>query len=162
MGVSEVWATQDLPLLVAIYERLDAVEPPGSPIRTNVLFDELNPIRDQDGRNALIRSIGRLVTGGYIRIPGNAPKPDPFFVVGVTESGLRAVGAWPSDTQPPLVLLVQLLEQQAADMEEAEPERAGRLRQAARALGAATADVGKGAVAAFLSEILRRAATGTL
>jgi len=83
----------------------------------------------EDGDVEVRGALTRLLDGGYIRGSGMPDEPfDYVIVTGVTERGLRAAGAWPSEDRF-LEVLTSSLERVADSLEEqGEPEKAGRVR----------------------------------
>jgi hypothetical protein len=94
----------------------------------------------------------RLLDAGYIR-GQNLPEDDYVFVLGITERGLRATGAWPSDDRL-LEALLASLEDIAARLDaNNEPEKASRVRTAIGWLADGVKSVGVGFLDQFLANL---------
>lgn len=143
-SVPDSWSKREFPVLSVCYRWFDA-HPERGDVRFHEVLAELDPTNaDEDGWG---RALDRLERAGYVDAL-RVNLPYPFAVLRLTERGLRAVGAWPSDADP-LQALVGLLSAQADSVEAKEPEKAGRLRAVADAVGRAALDVGTDFAAKF-------------
>lgn len=136
--LESTWPTRDLPILRATLRRLDA----GAP------WVELGEIRrelglDQTQLRAGLRAL-ECASPPYIQVSYLAEGVNGH-IHAVSERARRALGTWPSAESVVDRLAAALAE--AADAEE-EPERKGKLRAAADALGGFVRDVAVGVVSA--------------
>lgn len=134
-----IWITWDFPMLRAVHKAFEAA-PHGSSVSSTEILQGLDPEAENEDRWG--RSLSRLSDAEYIRtMTAMWGKPYPMHVLGVTERGLRAVGAWPS-LETTLDRLAQLLEERANQVAAVDPEKASRLRQVAAPLAKVVQDVG--------------------
>jgi hypothetical protein len=126
--VKDTWASRDLPALdatVALLEETDLPEVTDIANRTGLAV--------ADVARAL-----RAMDGVYVDLQMTMGDSARWFVRGVTPEARRAVGQWPT-AESLIGQLVTGLE--AAAEREDDPERRGRLRQAASLLGGAVRDI---------------------
>jgi len=126
--VRDSWSHYDYPVLKAIARRAEDSDAYMQFMSDNLLDEMVSPDR-VDERFKFERALVRLTKGGYIEsLSPMWGKPYPMHVTGITERGLRAVGAWPS---PDSVVddLLGRLEEQANKIEVSQPEKSKRLKE---------------------------------
>lgn len=133
--VTPTWATRELPILRSALRRLDA----------GALLVELDDVRQETGLpvKQLRAGIDALASADppYIEVYLAGGWTDEYasgMIQSVSERARRELGSWPSAED--LVTQLAAALSQAADRE-SEPERKGRLRAAADALGSIARDV---------------------
>src|SRR6202022_2217895 len=95
-SVVDSWSICEYPLLVAIAKRAEQSDA-YLQILSDDLLEEVVPPDKLDERYKFERALVRLGQTGYIEVIDVLwGKPYPMHISGVTERGLRAVGAWPS------------------------------------------------------------------
>jgi hypothetical protein len=108
----------------------------------------------EDGDVEVDGALNRLLEAGYIR--GSATPDEPFdfvMVTGVTQAGLRATDAWPSEDRL-LELLTSSLERMAERLDErGEPEKAGRVRSAIASIVDAARSIGIDVLEKYLAHV---------
>jgi len=147
--VPDTWSEWEHRALRAIYEAVNNQPNYRYPVRRAAILEHLGVPPDQEAPIEWLRAIDNLGEAGYIEFAKNSD--GTFYraaVMRVTERGLRAIGAWPSDADP-LQVLVQVLVAQASAAKEQEPEKASRLLAAAEVVGKVALDVGTSFAAAF-------------
>lgn len=148
--VEDSWSQWEFPALVAIHQAFEA-EPDGSMLSTPGVLQALDPSGDHEAKWG--RAIDRLEQHQYIEASRAMwGRPYPFSITRLTERGLRAVGAWPSESNP-VAVLVQVLNMQADEVADKEPEKASRLRKVAAAMGSAVEDVTAETIARFMAKL---------
>jgi hypothetical protein len=150
-NVEDTWARRDLPILLAAYRRVESGERPPVAGQFEELRQELGlSVPDfERGLAALADAdppyIEVQVAGGW-----SDEKAGGGWVDGVSERARRELGGWPSaDT---LVDQLAAALRQAAD-EESEPERKGRLREAADVVGGMARDVAVAVISARIGNL---------
>jgi hypothetical protein len=133
-GISDTWASRDLPILAAALRRLDAGEDPSlEDIRADAgltVAQLAAGLKALEGASPPYIEVG--YTGGWTDDQANG------WVDRVSERARRELGAWPSAAS----LVADLVEALSAAADaEPEPERKSRLRTAADFLGGAARDV---------------------
>jgi hypothetical protein len=138
--VEDTWVSRELPVLDATVALLEE----GMDLPEVVDIAERSGLAAEDVGRAL-----RAMDGLYIDLEMTMGEVGRWFVRGVTPEARRGVGQWPSGES----LVSQLVEGlNAAAEREADPERKGRLRQAAGLLGGMARDV----VVAVASSVVDR------
>jgi hypothetical protein len=128
-SIPDSWTPLDLPVLRVVARWHFNVTPERPPhLRPESVASDLGrDVDDVEVRGALTR----LLSGDYIH--GAAIDDEPYdyvMVLGITERGLRASGAWPSEDRV-LEALAASFEDVATRLDEkGEPEKAGHVRQA--------------------------------
>ncbi len=126
---NDSWTTLDFPVLQVIerwhfnvaQDRQPNLRP--EPVARDMGRDD----HDVEVRGALQRLLG----ADYIKGASIADDPyDYVMVLGITERGLRATGAWPTEVTM-VAALVQMLDDLAEREEAQNPEQASKLRGAA-------------------------------
>jgi hypothetical protein len=151
MAIEDTWARRDLPILLAAYRRAESGERPPVVGQFEEMRQELGlTVGDfKLGLAALAEAdppfIELQVSGGW-----SDDKAGGGWIDGVTERARRELGSWPSaDT---LVDQLATALRQAAD-DESEPERKGRLRQAADVVGGMARDVAVAVISAKIGSV---------
>jgi hypothetical protein len=149
-NVEDTWARRELPILLAAYRRIESGERPSAGQAEQMRQELGMPVRDfQRGLEALVNAdppyLEVRFAGGW-----SDEKAGGGFVDDVTERARRELGAWPTAD----MFVDQLAEalRRAAD-DEPEPERQGRLRQAADVLGGMARDVAVAFVSAKIGSV---------
>src|SRR5258708_37455474 len=96
------------------------------------------------------RALDRLERAGYVEGLRIDQSPYPVAVTRINASGLRAAGAWPTESNP-VQVLIQVLNMEAAAADASEPEKASRLRRAAATLGSVAEEMTTDVIATFLT-----------
>src|SRR5262245_23239283 len=131
-NVDETWASRDLPILVAAYRWVES-DAPASMAQLEEMRRELGlPVHDfKTGLEALASAdppyIDVVMAGGWSNDSAGGG-----YVADVSERARRELGGWPSADALVDQLAAALV--RAAD-DEPEPERRGRLREAAGVIG---------------------------
>jgi len=139
-SVVDSWSICEYPLLVAIAKRAEQSDA-YLQILSDDLLEEVVPPDKLDERYKFERALVRLGQTGYIEVIDVLwGKPYPMHISGVTERGLRAVGAWPS---PDSVVdnLLQELEKKANDIAVSQPEKSKKLKEVVGFLAGAGREV---------------------
>jgi hypothetical protein len=142
--VAETWTARELPILAASLRRLDSGED----------FPDLEEIRREVGLTPAQLHAGIKALEGafppYVEVTilgGWSDDQASGFVTGVSERARRELGSWPTPTS----VVDQIVESLAAAADaETEPERKGRLKSAAEALGGVARDVAVAVLSAKL------------
>ena len=143
--VVDDWTTYASPMLAAIVNRAENANAYLQLLSDDVL-NEVVTSANADERYKYERALVRLAESGYIEVINVLwGKPYPMHITGVTERGLRAVGAWPSPDSVVDALLDQL-EKQANDIAVSQPEKSKRLTDAVGFLATGARDVLVGVV----------------
>ena len=109
-SVFDSWSAFEYPLLVAIAKRAEQSDAYMQVMSDNVL-EEVVTSDKADERYKFERALVRLSQNDYINAQHPMwGKPYPMRITGITERGLRAVGAWPSPDSVVDALLQQLEE----------------------------------------------------
>jgi len=121
-----VWATRDLPVLVAIVRAF--AHDPFRQVRPEDLVEPTGLSHDE-----IAGALTNLASGSPRFFEGItiSEAPFPVAITSVTERALRATGEWPDPEQLVLTLIAAL---EDAALREADPENKGRLEQAAHTL----------------------------
>jgi hypothetical protein len=149
--VEDTWARRELPILLAAYRRVESGERPSPVGQFEEMRQELGmTVRDLElGLAALADAdppyIELQLAGGW-----SEEKAGGGYVDAVTERTRRELGTWPTADS----LVDQLVEAlgRAAD-DELEPERKGRLRQAADVIGGMARDVAVAVISARIGRV---------
>jgi hypothetical protein len=127
-SVVDSWSAYEYPVLVAIAKRAELATADMMLPSDNVL-DEVVTSAQADQRYKFERALTRLDENGYIRaVPLAFGQNYPSSILGITERGLRTVGAWPSPDNV-VTALLQRLEEQANAMATSKPEESKRLKE---------------------------------
>ena len=147
LGVEDTWVSRDLPVLEAVTGVFN------DPDRYQLRLPELIGLCGLPERDVQV-ALHALATASppYIQ----APQPPeeltyPIIITDTTERARRAVGQWP--TAESLVARIAKGLTEAAD-HEADPQKKGRLRDAAAVVG----DTARGVVVEVVSRIVERQA----
>jgi hypothetical protein len=139
MSVIDSWSAYEYPLLVAIAKRAEQSDGYMQLLSDEILEEVVQP--DAEDRYKFERALVRLGQTGYIKVINVMwGKPYPMHLTGITERGLRAVGAWPS---PDSVVdtLLRRLEEQANNMAVSQPEKSKKLKEVVGFLAGAGREV---------------------
>lgn len=117
-----VWEQRDLPVLRALAEHFDAIDAPRVGIAQFVTLAGMSEDEVQRALRDLWQADPPLINGTKVD-----QLPYPVWVNGVTERGLRMVGAWPDPQQLADRLLAGL---ERAIEAEPDSEQRGRLQRA--------------------------------
>jgi hypothetical protein len=148
--VEDTWVRRELPILLAAYRRVESGERPSVGQLEEMRRELGMTVRDIElGLAALADAappyIELQLAGGW-----SEEKAGGGYVDAVTERTRRELGAWP--TADSLVdHLVEALGRAADD--EPEPERKGRLRQAADVVGGMARDVAVAVISARIGRV---------
>jgi hypothetical protein len=148
-SVEDTWARRDLPILLAAYRRVEAGEQSVGQLEELRQELGLTVLEFRGGLAALADAeppyIELELGGGW-----SGEKAGGGWVSGVSERARRELGAWPSADA--LVDQFAAALRRAAD-DEPEPERKGRLRQAADVLGGMARDEAVSVVSAKIGHV---------
>lgn len=150
-AIEDSWSRWEFPVLLAL-ARWEQANKTSEMIRRDQVVDLVHAAPDDAWKVG--RALRRLEAEGLVEnVQGGDGTPWPMWVMGLTNGGLRRAGAWPSASSFQADLVERLTK--AADrIAEAEPVKAGRLRQAAEILGDKAIDV----VAKVIAEMAAKAA----
>lgn len=112
-------------------------------------------IAEKVGRphEAVTSSIGRLYRGGYVEVAGPLlDQTDYYIVKRLTPTGLRQVGAWPTESDL-AEAFKSVLAHEASEADKTDPERAKKLHQILNAAG----DLGTSFLAKVTAELIKAA-----
>ena len=148
-GVQSTWATRELPILAAAFRKVEAGD---------TSINQLATICEEPGLapRELLAGLGALQSADppYLEVDYGGGWSDERagggYVSEVSERARRELGAWPT-ADGLLEQLVAALVREAE--EEPEPERRGRLRNAADVLGGAARDIAVSVISARLGRI---------
>jgi hypothetical protein len=148
--VADVYVAEDYPVLLAV-ARIELDEGP-----TVILSHDLARRIDRPD-DAVRRSLVRLFRGGMVEGEDKAfMGGGGFFLVrGLTERGLREVGAWPRE-ESLAAGLRHILEAEASKLQLSEPQKAGKVRAILDELE----DLGTSFTAKLSAELIKWMATG--
>ncbi|HEY8737808.1 MAG TPA: hypothetical protein VIO62_12285 [Candidatus Dormibacteraeota bacterium] len=136
--VFDSWSAYDYPVLVAIARRAEQ-SIAYMDVMTDNILDEVST--SPDDRYKFERAIVRLDKNGYIEALSVAwGQPYPMRVLGITERGLRAAGAWPNPENVVKAIL-ERLEQRANELAISAPEKSAGLKNAVGFLAGAGREV---------------------
>jgi hypothetical protein len=136
--VFDSWSAYEYPTLVAIARRAENARE-YMQVPSDNLLEELTA--SSDDRYKFERGLVRLEKHGYIRASEDLwGKPYPRQITGITERGLRAVGAWPNPSSV-VDAVLQRLEEQANAIAVSQPEKSTRLKEVVRFFTTAGRDV---------------------
>lgn len=146
--VGETWSAREFPTLVALYEWFVA-HPERGDVRIHELMAVVDPV--QADNHGWGRALDHLERAGYVEAL-RIDHPYPIAILRLTERGLRAVGAWPTESNP-VQVLVHVLNLEAKAADETDPGKASRLRKAAASLGSVAGDMTTDVIAKFLAHL---------
>lgn len=151
--VPDTWSRYEYPILSAIARR-SAREAANWSVRSDEILEEIVPADQPGERLHYERALVWLEEGGYIvGMTGSWGKPYPQAIMGITAEGRRAVGMWPNAETVADALLTRLSEE-ADRVAASNPEKGGRLKDAAVFLGSGARDIVVGVIGDVLAKTL--------